>query len=551
MKSHVVTQGIERAPHRSLLRAVGLTEKELGQPLIGIVNSFSEVVPGHVHLRTVAEAVKNGVREAGGTPLEMNTIAVCDGIAMNHLGMRFSLPSRELIADSAEILAQAHAFDALVFIPNCDKIIPGMLMAAARLNVPAIFVSGGPMLAGRLGQEAVDLNSVFMAVGKVAQGEMSQAELRELEMVACPGCGSCAGMFTANTMNCLTEALGMYLVGSGTIPAVASGRVALARETGRAIMGLLQNGICPRDIITRESLHNAFVVDTALGGSTNSILHLMAIANEAGVEFPLSLVNDISAKTPHLCKISPAGSYHIEDLDHAGGIAALMRELGDALNLEVKTASGGSLAEAIAAARNTDEDVIRPLSNPYSARGGLSVVFGNLAPEGAVVKSAAVAPEMLSHRGPARVFDSEQEATAAIMGRTIKTGDVVVIRYEGPRGGPGMPEMLTPTSILSGMGMDKEVALITDGRFSGATRGSAIGHVSPEAAARGPIAALQDGDIISINIPEYELNVELPETEIRGRLASLPPFEPKITTGYLKRYAEKVSSASTGAIFTS
>jgi len=551
MKSHVVTQGIERAPHRALLRAVGLTEKELGQPLIGIVNSFSEVVPGHVHLRTVAEAAKNGVREAGGTPLEMNTIAVCDGIAMNHLGMRFSLPSRELIADSAEILAQAHAFDALVFIPNCDKTIPGMLMAAARLNVPAIFVSGGPMLAGRLGQEAVDLSSVFMAVGKVAQGEMSQAELRELEMVACPGCGSCAGMFTANTMNCLTEALGMALVGNGTIPAVASGRVALARETGRAVMGLLQKDMRPRHIITEDSIYNAFVVDTALGGSTNSILHLMAIANEAGVEFPLSLLNDISAKTPHLCKLSPAGNYHIEDLDHAGGVAALMRELGDLLNLEVKTASGGSLAEAIAAAENTDEDVIRPLSNPYSARGGLSVVFGNLAPEGAVVKSAAVAPEMLSHRGPARVFDSEEEATAAIMGRTIKTGDVVVIRYEGPRGGPGMPEMLTPTSILSGMGMDKEVALITDGRFSGATRGSAIGHVSPEAAARGPIAALQDGDIISIDIPEYRLNVELPETEIEGRLASLPPFEPKITTGYLKRYAEKVSSASTGAIFTS
>ena len=551
MKSHVVTQGIERAPHRALLRAVGLTEKELGQPLIGIVNSFSEVVPGHVHLRTVAEAAKNGVREAGGTPLEMNTIAVCDGIAMNHLGMRFSLPSRELIADSAEILAQAHAFDALVFIPNCDKIIPGMLMAAARLNVPAIFVSGGPMLAGRLGQEAVDLNSVFMAVGKVAQGEMSQAELRELEMVACPGCGSCAGMFTANTMNCLTEALGMALVGNGTIPAVASGRVALARETGRAVMGLLQKDMRPRHIITKDSIYNAFVVDTALGGSTNSILHLIAIANEAGVELPLSLLNDISAKTPHLCKLSPAGNYHIENLDHAGGIAALMRELGDLLNLEVKTASGVSLAEAIAAAENTDEDVIRPLSNPYSATGGLSVVFGNLAPEGAVVKSAAVAPEMLSHRGPARVFDSEEEATAAIMGRTIKTGDVVVIRYEGPRGGPGMPEMLTPTSILSGMGMDKEVALITDGRFSGATRGSAIGHVSPEAAARGPIAALQDGDIISIDIPEYRLNVELPETEIEGRLASLPPFEPKITTGYLKRYAEKVSSASTGAIFTS
>ena len=551
MKSDTVKKGIERAPHRSLLRALGCTEKELGQPFVGVVNSFSEIVPGHVQLRTVAQAVKDGVREAGGTPFEVNTIAVCDGIAMNHPGMRFSLPSRELIADSAEILAEAHAFDALVFIPNCDKVTPGMLMAAVRLNIPAIFVSGGPMLAGRLGQEVIDLNTMFMAVGKIAKGEMTRATLKKLEMLACPGCGSCAGMFTANTMNCLTEALGMALPGNGTIPAVNAGRLRLARETGRAIMKLLQKNIRPRDIITRDSLHNAFVADMAMGGSTNSILHLMAIAHEAGIEFPLSLVNDISAKTPHLCKLSPSGNYRIEDLDRAGGIAALMRELSHLLHLEAKTASGRSLGRDIAAARVTDNDVIRPLSNPHSAQGGLSVLFGNLAPEGAVVKKAAVAPEMLAHRGAARVFNSEAEATAAIMARTIKPGEVVVIRYEGPKGGPGMPEMLTPTSLLSGMGMDKEVALITDGRFSGATRGAAIGHVSPEAASRGPIAALQNGDIINIDIPEGKLTVELPEAELESRLAKLPPFEPKISTGYLKRYSEQVSSASTGAIFTS
>jgi dihydroxy-acid dehydratase len=549
MRSDLAKKGIERAGHRSLLRALGCTERDLDQPFIGIINSFSEIIPGHIHLRSIAEAVKGGVRQAGGTPFEMNTIGVCDGIAMNHPGMRFSLPSRELIADSAEILAQAHAFDALVFIPNCDKIIPGMLMAAVRLNIPSIFVSGGPMLAGRFRQQAVDLNSVFLAVGKVAKGEMAEAELTELEKVACPGCGSCAGMFTANTMNCLTEALGMALTGSGTIPATDAGRIRLARETGRAIMGLLQKNICPRDIVTEDALYNAFVVDMALGGSTNSILHLMAIANEAGVEFPLSQINEINAKTPHLCKISPAGDHRIEDLDYAGGIAALMKELGRLLNLGVKTASGGSVAENIAAAQNKNKEVIRPLSDPYSPKGGLSVLFGNLAPEGAVVKSAAVAAEMLSHRGPARVFNSEAEATKGIMGRSIKPSEVVVIRYEGPRGGPGMPEMLTPTSLLSGMGMDKEVALITDGRFSGATRGAAIGHVSPEAAAGGPIAALQDNDIISVNIPEHKLNVELPDSEIRARLAKLPAFEPRISTGYLKRYSEKVSSASKGAIF--
>jgi len=550
MKSDIAKKGIERAPHRSLLRALGCTEKEIEQPFIGIVNSFNEIIPGHIQLDRIAQAVKDGVREAGGTPFEVNTIGVCDGIAMNHPGMRFSLPSRELIADSVEIVAQAHAFDALVFIPNCDKIIPGMLMAAVRLNIPSILVSGGPMLAGWLDQEPVDLNTVFMAVGKAAKGEMSQAELSELEAVACPGCGSCAGMFTANTMNCLTEALGISLPGNGTIPAVFAKRVALARETGRAVMRLLQDNVCPRDIIDRESLHNTFMVDMAMGGSTNSILHLIALASEAGVEFPLSLLNEISARTPHLTKLSPAAEHRIQDLHAAGGIPALMKELTDLLNPGVKRASGRSIVEEIGEARNRNQDVLRPLSNPHSARGGLTILFGNLAPEGGVVKSAAVAPEMLTHRGPARVFDSEDEATTAIMRGSIKPGEVVVIRYEGPKGGPGMPEMLTPTSLLSGMGMDKEVALITDGRFSGATRGSAIGHVSPEAASRGPIAALQDGDIIDINIPEYKLNVELSETEIQGRLAKLPAFKPKITTGYLRRYSEKVSSASTGAVFT-
>ena len=549
MKSDVIKQGIERAPHRSLLRALGCSRKEMEQPFIGIINSFSEVVPGHIHLRTIAEAVKGGVREAGGTPFEVNTIAVCDGIAMNHPGMRFSLPSRELIADSVEIMAQAHAFDALVFIPNCDKIIPGMIMAAVRLNIPSIFVSGGPMLAGRIGEEAIDLNSVFMAVGKVVKGEMSQAELDQIEEAACPGCGSCAGMFTANTMNCLSEALGIALEGNGTIPAVDSRRISLAREAGRKIMDLLREDIRPRDIITRDSIYNTFVVDMALGGSTNSILHLIAIASEAGVDFPLPLINEISEKTPHLCKLSPAGDYHIEDLDLAGGIPALMKELGELLNLGVKRVSGRPLAEEIAEAENKNREVIHPISNPYSAKGGLSVLFGNLAPEGAVVKRAAVAAEMLSHRGPARVFDSEEEATTAIMKGSIKPGEVVVIRYEGPKGGPGMPEMLTPTSLLSGMGMDKEVALITDGRFSGATRGAAIGHVSPEAAARGPIASLKDGDIIKIDIPNNKLDVELSDAEIKARLAELPSFQPKVTTGYLKRYSEKVSSASRGAVF--
>lgn len=550
MRSDVIKKGLERAPHRTLLKALGLTSKEMKQPLVGIVNSFNEVIPGHIHLREIAEAVKAGVRSAGGTPLEFDTIGVCDGIAMGHLGMRYSLPSRELIADSVEIMVYAHSFDALVFIPNCDKITPGMLMAAARLNMPAIFVSGGPMLAGRLGNgRIVDVNTVFEAVGKVASGQMSKAELAELEDRACPGCGSCSGMFTANTMNCLTEALGLALPGNGTIPAVDARRIRLAKETGMKVMDLLAANIRPHDLVTKDSISNAFVVDMALGGSTNSVLHLMALAHEAGVNFTLKSIDEISQRTPHLSKIRPSGEYHIENLDLAGGIPAIMNQLKKHLNLDAMTVSGKTLGKAIAGAKVKDSDVIRPLSNPHSPRGGLSILFGNLAPQGAVVKSATVVPEMMVHKGPAKVFNSEDEATKAIIKGTIKSGDIVVIRYEGPKGGPGMPEMLTPTSLISGMGLDKEVALITDGRFSGATRGAAIGHISPEAAERGPIAALKDGDKIKIDIPNNRIDVELSDSELKNRLSKLPKFEPRIKTGYLRRYIEKVTSAATGAVF--
>ena len=549
MRSDIAKRGVERAPHRSLLRSLGCTDRDLDQPFIGIVNSFNEIVPGHIHLNAIADAVKGGVRSAGGTPFEVNTIGVCDGIAMGHEGMKYSLPSRELIADSVEIVAQAHAFDALVFITNCDKIVPGMLMAAVRLNMPAIFISGGPMLAGRWQGRSLDVNSIFTAVGKVAAGEMSEKELEELERVACPGCGSCSGMFTANTMNCLTEALGLSLPGSGTIPAVDARRIGLAREAGRQVMELLARGICPCDIITQEAVENAFIVDMALGGSTNSVLHIMAIAYEAGIEFTLSEINKISEKTPHLSRLSPAGDYHIEDLDLAGGIPAVMKEVKSILNMGVKRASGKSLDEELSEAKVRDKDVIRPISQPHSPTGGLTLLFGNLAPEGAVVKSAAVAPQMLTHEGAARVFDSEDEATKAILGGAIKPGEVVVIRYEGPKGGPGMREMLGPTSLLSGMGLDDSVALITDGRFSGATKGAAIGHVSPEAASGGPIAALRDGDKIVIDIPGNKIDVELTDEEIKERLSQLPEFEPKIKTGYLRRYAERVTSASRGAVF--
>jgi dihydroxy-acid dehydratase len=549
----MIKKGIERAPHRSLLRAVGCSSEDWNKPFVGVINSFSEIVPGHIHLRTVAKAVKEGIRSQGGVPFEVNTIAVCDGIAMNHPGMRYSLPSRELIADSVEIVAQAHAFDGLVFIPNCDKIIPGMLMAAVRLNLPSVFVSGGPMLAGKFVRRNtgrnIDLISVFQAVGEVAKGKMTKAELEELEMVACPGFGSCAGMFTANTMNCLTEALGMALPGNGTIPAVAARRIELAYRAGQQVMAALAKGIRPRDIITKESIYNAFAVDMALGGSTNSVLHLTAIAHEAGIDFPLSLINEISNSVPNICKISPASDYHIEDLDLAGGISAVMHELSPLLKLKANTVLGKSLKEVIASAEVKNREVIRPLTQPYASSGGISILFGNLAPDGSVVKTAAVAPQMLVHQGPARVFNSEEEATTAIMKGEFKSGDVIVIRYEGPKGGPGMREMLAATSLLSGMGADKEVALVTDGRFSGGTRGAAIGHVSPEAAENGPIAALRDGDIIRIDIPKHKLEVKLSQRELTRRLASVPPFEPRIKTGYLRRYSAEVSSASTGAVF--
>jgi dihydroxy-acid dehydratase len=524
----------------------------MDRPFIGIVNSFTEIVPGHMHLPQIAEAVKAGVRNGGGIPFEFNTIAVCDGLAMNHRGMKYSLPSRELIADSVEIMARAHAFDGLVFITNCDKVVPGMLMAAVRLNLPAIFISGGPMLAGRLysskGDTKVDLSSVFEAVGKVSKGHMTEEELGNLEEVACPGCGSCAGMFTANTMNCLTEAMGMALPGSGTIPAVDPRRIKLAREAGRQVMALVSANTRPRDIINKASLENAFTVDMALGGSTNSVLHLMALAYEAGIEFCLSSINDISDRTPCLCRLKPAGDYHIEDLDRAGGVTAVMGELKRQLNLQGKTVSGKTMAGFIADGQVADGKVIRTLAKAYSEKGGIAILFGNLAPDGAVVKRSAVAMEMMVHQGPARVFDSEEAATTAIMADDIRPGDVLVIRYEGPKGGPGMREMLVPTSLLSGMGMDKEVALLTDGRFSGATRGAAIGHVSPEAARRGPIAAVNEGDIIKIDITAHKLDIGLSDREIDRRLAKLGAFKPTVKEGYLSYYARRVTSASTGAV---
>jgi dihydroxy-acid dehydratase len=550
MKSDVIKKGIERAPHRSLLYALGCTRDEMDRPFIGIVNSFTEIVPGHIHLRDIAESVKAGVREGGGVPFEFNTAAICDGIAMNHSGMKYSLPSRELIADTVEVMAEAHAFDALVFIPNCDKIIPGMLMSAVRLNLPCIFVSGGPMLAGNLDGNKIDLSTVFEGLGAITGGKMTEEELVRLEQHACPGCGSCAGMFTANTMNCLTEALGMGLPGNGTIPAVDARRLGLARQAGMQVMNLLSQDLRPAGIVNSDAIYNAFTVDMALGGSSNSVLHLMAIANEASVEFNLAMVNDISKRTPYLSSLRPAGPHHIEDLDRAGGIPAVMGELKDLLRLKSKTVTGKTLGENLAGVRTLNNEVIRSVETAHSATGGLVLLFGNLAPDGAVVKKAAVAPEMMTHRGPARVFDSEEEATKAIMGKKIKSGDVLVIRYEGPRGGPGMREMLTPTSLITGIGLDKEVALITDGRFSGATRGASIGHVSPEAAARGPIAAVKEGDIINIDIPNNSLNVGLDDKEINDRLAALPEFEPRIKTGYLARYIEKVTSASTGAVFS-
>ncbi|ABZ84083.1 dihydroxy-acid dehydratase [Heliomicrobium modesticaldum Ice1] len=549
LRSQTVKCGVEKAPHRSLLRSIGLTAEEMNRPLIGIVNAKNDVVPGHIHLDTIADAVKAGVRLAGGTPLAFPTIAVCDGIAMNHTGMKYSLASRELIADSIEVMTMAHGFDALVFIPNCDKVVPGMLMAAARLNIPSIFVSGGPMLAGRFQGKKVNLNTVFEGVGQYNTGKMTMEELEELEKNACPTCGSCSGMFTANSMNCLTEVLGMSLPGNGTIPAVYSARILLAKQTGMRIMDLLANNVRPLDMMTEGTFRNAVTVDMALGCSTNTLLHLPAIAHEAGVELNLDMVNEISAKTPHLCKLAPAGEHHIEDLYEAGGIPAVMKSLLEAglIDGDLPTVTGKTVAENVASVVNLRPDVIRPLDNPYSKTGGLAVLRGNLAPDGAVVKKGAVAPEMLVHKGPARVFDSEEQAYAAITGGRIQKGDVVVIRYEGPRGGPGMREMLSPTSTICGMGLDKDVALITDGRFSGATRGAAIGHVSPEAADGGPIAFIREGDIIAIDIPAGRLDVEVDAAELAERRKEWQPPAPKVTSGYMKRYAQNVLSASTGA----
>jgi dihydroxy-acid dehydratase len=552
MLSDAVKKGVERAPHRSLLRALGCTEWEIDQPFVGVVNSYSEIIPGHIHLRQIADAAKAGVRAGGGTPFEVGTIGVCDGIAMNHAGMKYSLASRELIADSVETVVQGHAFDALVLVPNCDKIIPGMLMAAARLNIPTIVVSGGPMLVGHWRGQVADLNSVFMGVGSVVAGTMTEGELAELENAACPGCGSCSGMFTANTMNCLAEVLGMGLPGNGTIPAVEARRIQLAKDAGRQVMTLLSRDIRPRDVLTVEAFSNAFVVDMALGGSTNTVLHLLAIAHEVGIDLSLSELNEISSKTPHLCRMSPvAGGHHIQDLDRAGGIPAVMRELAEAglLSQDAITVTGQSVGQNVAQARPVDGDVIRSVQDPYSPTGGLAILHGNLAPDGAVVKTAAIPQDKWVYRGPARVFDSEDEATKAILEGRFSKGDVIVIRYEGPKGGPGMREMLTATSVLSGMGMDGEVALLTDGRFSGASRGVAIGHISPEAAARGPIAAIEDGDTVLIDTKSHVLKLEVDSDELERRLGALPPWTCSVKGGYLRRYAELVTSANTGGVF--
>ncbi|MGQ9532671.1 MAG: dihydroxy-acid dehydratase [Desulfotomaculales bacterium] len=551
MRSDTMKAGPERAPHRSLFKALGFTDEELARPIIGVVNAHSEIVPGHVHLDELAAAVKAGVRMAGGTPVEFPVIGVCDGIAMGHRGMKYSLASRELIADSIEVMVEAHPFDGLVFVTACDKIVPGMLMAAARLDLPSIVVSGGPMLPGRFRGQDVSLSKVFEAVGALAAGRITEEDLRELEEVACPGCGACAGMFTANTMNCLTEALGMALPGNGTIPAVAAARLRLAKQAGVQIVRLVERSLRPSAILTRAAFENALAVDMALGGSTNTILHLLAVAAEVGLKLSLERVNEISERTPNLCRIDPAGPHYVVDLDEAGGIPAVMVELarGGLVDTGALTVTGRTVGENLQGRSVLRRDVIRSLEDPYSASGGLAILWGNLAPEGAVVKKSAVVPEMMVHRGPARVFDGEEEAVAAIMGGSIKPGDVVVIRYEGPRGGPGMREMLAPTSALAGMGLDREVALLTDGRFSGATRGAAIGHISPEAAQGGPLALVREGDPIAIDITRRTIDLLVDEAELAARRAAWRPPEPRVKRGYLARYARLVTSAGTGAVF--
>ena len=553
MKSDNVRVGMQQAPHRSLFNALGMTKEEMERPLVGIVCSYNEIVPGHMNLDKIAQAVKMGVAMAGGTPIMFPAIAVCDGIAMGHVGMKYSLVTRDLIADSTECMAIAHQFDGLVMVPNCDKNVPGLLMAAARLNLPTVFVSGGPMLAGHVKGKKRSLSSMFEAVGSYAAGTMTEEDVLEFEEKVCPTCGSCSGMYTANSMNCLTEALGMGLRGNGTIPAVYSERIKLAKHAGMAVMDMVNKGITARDIITKDSIMNALTVDMALGCSTNSMLHLPAIAHEIGFDFDIKFANPISEKTPNLCHLAPAGPTYMEDLNEAGGVYAVMKELADIglLNTDCMTVSGKTIGECIATAYNRNPEVIRTVDNAYSKTGGLAVLSGNLAPDGSVVKRSAVVPEMLVHEGPARVFDSEEDAIAAIKGGKIVEGDVVVIRYEGPKGGPGMREMLNPTSAIAGMGLGSSVALITDGRFSGASRGASIGHVSPEAAVGGPIALVEEGDIISIDIPGLKLELKVSDEELAARKAKWQPREPKVTTGYLKRYASLVTSGNRGAILKS
>ena len=550
MKSDAVKTGMQQAPHRSLFNALGMTEEELKKPLVGIVSSYNEIVPGHMNLDKIVEAVKLGVAMGGGTPVVFPAIAVCDGIAMGHIGMKYSLVTRDLIADSTECMAIAHQFDALVMVPNCDKNVPGLLMAAARINVPTVFVSGGPMLAGHVKGHKTSLSSMFEAVGAYAAGKMTEEDVKEYENKTCPTCGSCSGMYTANSMNCLTEVLGMGLRGNGTIPAVYSERIKLAKHAGMQVMEMYRKNIRPRDIMTKEAFMNALTMDMALGCSTNSMLHLPAIAHEAGVELNVDIANAISARTPNLCHLAPAGPTYIEDLNEAGGIYAVMHEISKKglLNLDCMTVTGKTVGENIKDCENKNPEVIRPIDNPYSQTGGIAILRGNLAPDSAVVKRSAVAPEMLKHEGPARVFDCEEDAIDAIKGGKIKEGDVVVIRYEGPKGGPGMREMLNPTSAIAGMGLGSTVALITDGRFSGASRGASIGHVSPEAAMGGPIALVEEGDIISIDIDNHQLNLLVSDEELAARKAKWQPREPKVTTGYLARYASLVTSADKGAV---
>ena len=550
MKSDAVKTGMQQAPHRSLFNALGMTEEEMRKPLVGIVSSYNEIVPGHMNLDKIVDAVKLGVAMAGGTPVVFPAIAVCDGIAMGHIGMKYSLVTRDLIADSTECMALAHQFDALVMVPNCDKNVPGLLMAAARINVPTVFVSGGPMLAGHVKGHKTSLSSMFEAVGAYAAGNMSEEDVKEFENKACPTCGSCSGMYTANSMNCLTEVLGMGLKGNGTIPAVYSERIKLAKHAGMKVMEMYEKNTRPRDIMTKEAFMNALTMDMALGCSTNSMLHLPAIAHEAGVELNVDIANEISARTPNLCHLAPAGPTYIEDLNEAGGIYAVMKEISKKglLNLDCMTVTGRTVGENIKDCVNRNPEVIRPVENPYSQTGGIAILKGNLAPDSAVVKRSAVAPEMLKHEGPARVFDCEEDAIDAIKSGRIVAGDVVVIRYEGPKGGPGMREMLNPTSAIAGMGLGSTVALITDGRFSGASRGASIGHASPEAAVGGPIALVEEGDIISIDIDNHELNVLVSDQEMEARKAKWQPRTPQVTTGYLARYASLVTSADRGAV---